>query len=166
VDAQPARRPQLVCRVRHHVREAHRLHARGVGSRGPRALALFLDFVSHRPDLPLAPGATKVGLGLWYSVPATIVVETVLFVVGAVLYAMGTRSRTRAGTIGQWTMLVLLVAMYAANILGPPPPSSTAIGVAGLLLLGLRVVGGLGRPEPRDHRRAGNSRSPIDIVTS
>jgi len=25
----------------------------------------FLDFVTHRPDLPLCPGGLKLGLGLW-----------------------------------------------------------------------------------------------------
>ncbi|HTP28804.1 MAG TPA: hypothetical protein VMK12_24480, partial [Anaeromyxobacteraceae bacterium] len=59
-----------------------------------------LDFVSHRPDLPLAPGALKVGLGLWNSVPATVVVEGVLFSVGVALYATGTRARNRAGSVG------------------------------------------------------------------
>ena len=36
-----------------------------------------LDFLTHRPDLPLSPGADtpKVGLGLWHSLPATLVVE-------------------------------------------------------------------------------------------
>ncbi len=33
-----------------------------------------LDFVTHHPDLPLWPGGPKLGLGLWYSVPATILV--------------------------------------------------------------------------------------------
>ena len=36
-----------------------------------------LDFASHRPDMPLWPGGPKVGLGLWYSLPATLVVEAV-----------------------------------------------------------------------------------------
>ena len=31
-----------------------------------------LDFVSHRPDLPLWPGGPKVGLGLWNSWAASI----------------------------------------------------------------------------------------------
>jgi hypothetical protein len=37
-----------------------------------------LDFVSHRADLPLWPGGPKVGLGLWYSVPATLVVGALI----------------------------------------------------------------------------------------
>src|SRR5512141_672663 len=38
-----------------------------------------LDFIAHRPDMPLWPGGPVVGLGLWYSVPATLVVELGLF---------------------------------------------------------------------------------------
>src|SRR5512140_2569440 len=38
-----------------------------------------LDFLTNRPDLSLAPGAAKVGLGLWYSVPGTLVAEGTLF---------------------------------------------------------------------------------------
>ena len=33
----------------------------------------LLDFVSHRPDMPLAPGVSgHFGLGLWTSIPATL----------------------------------------------------------------------------------------------
>ena len=47
----------------------------------------FLDLVAHRPDLPLAPGSeTRWGLGLWNSIPATLLVEVSLFVAGVVLY--------------------------------------------------------------------------------
>ncbi len=93
-----------------------------------------LDFVSHRPDLPVAPGATKVGLGLWNSVLATVVVEGALFAVGVYLYATGTRARNRTGRIALWALVVFLVGIYIANMAGPPPPSATAIGAAGLLM--------------------------------
>jgi hypothetical protein len=91
-----------------------------------------LDFVSHRPDLPLAPGASRVGLGLWNSVPATVIVETVLFAIGVYLYASGTKARNRTGSFAFWALVAVLVGIYTANALGPPPPSSTAIGAAGL----------------------------------
>ena len=34
-----------------------------------------LDFIMHRPDLPLWPGGPVAGLGLWNSIAAAIVVE-------------------------------------------------------------------------------------------
>jgi len=95
----------------------------------------FLDAVVHRPDLPLAPGGTaRVGLGLWNSVPATLAVEVPLFAAGLVAYATGTRPRNRAGAIAIWSLVAFLGIAYAGNAFSRPPPSSTAIGVAGLSL--------------------------------
>ena len=43
----------------------------------------LLDLVVHRPDLPFYPGPSpKVGLGLWHSLPGTLVVELGLLAVG------------------------------------------------------------------------------------
>jgi membrane-bound metal-dependent hydrolase YbcI (DUF457 family) len=94
----------------------------------------LLDLVAHRPDLPLAPGGPKVGLGLWNSVPATILVEGALFVAGVYLYASGTAARNRRGRIALWALVAFLVIVYAMNELGPPPPSPRAVGWAGLLM--------------------------------
>jgi hypothetical protein len=93
----------------------------------------LLDLVTHRPDLPLAPGAAKVGLGLWNSVPGTIVVEGGLFVAGVWLYARATRARNRTGSWAFWALVATLAGIYVASITSPPPPSATAIGAAGLL---------------------------------
>lgn len=46
----------------------------------------LLDYFSHRPDLPLYPGGPKVGLGMWHSLPLTLVAEFGLFAAGVVLY--------------------------------------------------------------------------------
>jgi hypothetical protein len=93
-----------------------------------------LDLVTHRPDLPLAPGAAAVGLGLWDSVGATLLVEGALFAGGVWLYASGTRAAGRAGAVALWSLVAFLVAVYAANAFGPPPPDARAIGAAGLLM--------------------------------
>jgi hypothetical protein len=95
-----------------------------------------LDFVSHRPDVPLWPGGPRVGLGLWNSVPATLVVEVLMFAAGIWLAATATRPRDRLGRWGFGALALLLLLIYAANVVGPPPPSVVAIGVAG-------VVGGI-----------------------
>ena len=39
-----------------------------------------LDLITHRPDLPLWPGGPLMGLGLWNSVPGTIIIEASLLV--------------------------------------------------------------------------------------
>jgi hypothetical protein len=42
----------------------------------------ILDFLTHRPDMPLYPGGgPKFGLGLWNSVPATLAVEVLMYFV-------------------------------------------------------------------------------------
>jgi hypothetical protein len=91
-----------------------------------------LDFVTHRPDLPLWPGGPKVGLGLWSSVPATIAVEVVLFVAALVLYVRSTVARDRIGSIALWALVVFVALIYVANLVSPPPPSAEAIAYAGL----------------------------------
>jgi hypothetical protein len=60
----------------------------------------LLDFVSHRPDMPLVPGGgPKYGLGLWHSIPATILVESSMFVMAVMIYARATRARD---AVGRW----------------------------------------------------------------
>jgi len=93
----------------------------------------ILDFVSHRPDLPIYPGGTLWGLGLWNSVTATLVVELLLFGAGVWLYARFTRPRD---AIGRWSfigLVVFLLVAYVANVASGPPPSVTAIYVVGLV---------------------------------
>lgn len=94
----------------------------------------LLDFVTHRPDLPLVPGGVRVGLGLWNSVPGTLAVEGTLFAAGVAVYAVTTRARNLSGSLGFWALVAFLVLAYAGNVLGPPPPSAKAIGIVGLAM--------------------------------
>ena len=82
----------------------------------------LLDFLTHRPDLPLSPwGGPKVGLGLWNHPAATVLVEGAIFAAGVWLYAKGTRPLRRSGTVGLWSLVAFLVAMAGANQLSVPP---------------------------------------------
>lgn len=92
-----------------------------------------LDFVSHRPDLPLWPGGPRVGLGLWRSLPASIVTELALLGFGAWLYAKVTRPRDRIGTYAFAAFVALLAAIYVSSVFGPPPPSVQVLAMSGLL---------------------------------
>lgn len=92
-----------------------------------------LDYVTHRPDMPLYPGSRKFGLGLWNSIPATIAIETAMYAGGLWIYARSTRARD---AIGRWAFLSLaslLMVIYAANLLSPPPPSLDAIWMAAIV---------------------------------
>ena len=97
-----------------------------------------LDVVAHRPDMPTWPGGPKLGLGLWNSLPGTLLVEFVLFGVGAWLYATSTTPRDRLGKALLAAFVVVLAVLYLAATFGPPPPSVDALaftGLAGWLLV-------------------------------
>jgi hypothetical protein len=91
----------------------------------------LLDFVTHRPDLPVWPGGPRVGLGLWNSLPATAAVEALLLFGGVWLYLRATGSGAR-GRLALGLFAGFLAVIQLVSYLGPPPPSVTAIAVVGL----------------------------------
>lgn len=92
----------------------------------------LLDLLTHRPDLPLWPGNdTKVGLGLWDSLPATLAVELAIFGGGLALYLRTTRALDRTGSVALWGLVGFLLLVYAANLFGSTPPGVEAIAWAG-----------------------------------
>jgi hypothetical protein len=95
----------------------------------------LLDFLTHRPDMPLSLGESqRVGLGLWNSVPATVVVEGLLFVSGVALYMRTTQAIDAVGRWALWSLVTFVVVIYIANIFGPPPPSGTAVAWTALAM--------------------------------
>ena len=98
-----------------------------------------LDLVAHRPDLPLWPGGSPLlGLGLWNSVPGTLLVEGLLFGGAIYLYVRATRPRDRIGSLALWSLLLLQAAIWVSGPWAPPPPSTAAIawvGLAGALFI-------------------------------
>jgi membrane-bound metal-dependent hydrolase YbcI (DUF457 family) len=89
-----------------------------------------LDFVTHRPDLPLwPPHGPLVGLGLWNSLAGTVAAESLSFALGVWLYATHTEASDRVGRYALLAFAFVLPLIYAANLLGPPPPSADAIAV-------------------------------------
>ena len=98
----------------------------------------LLDFVVHVPDLPvLGNDSPKLGLALWRYPGISITLELVLLAAGAALYVRGRSRRHPVRPVRLAVVLLLLVGVYAASLLGPPPPSVTAIGLSdvGFLLL-------------------------------
>jgi hypothetical protein len=102
----------------------------------------ILDFVSHPPDMPLLPGATqqRFGLGLWKSVPATLIVEGAFWILAIVIYLRAARPRTRAGLLGFWIAVLILTLAWIGNILGPPPADISTIGFSSFTFFTLTVV--------------------------
>ncbi len=88
----------------------------------------LLDYLTHRPDLPLTPyGIERFGLGLWNSLPGTLTAEFAIFAVGLLLYLRGTTPRDRIGSAGLWALVGFMAVVYLASVFGPPPPSATAV---------------------------------------
>ena len=65
----------------------------------------LLDFVTHRPDLPIWLNGPVVGLALWNSIPGTVVVEGGLFAAGVWIYLRETRPQDG---VGRWALVGLL----------------------------------------------------------
>ena len=84
-----------------------------------------LDYIVHRPDLPLYAGGTRlVGLGLWNHRGAAIAVEVVLFAAGIWIYLRQTKARDQIGVYAFWGFVVFLLLVYGGAAFGPPPPAS------------------------------------------
>ena len=92
-----------------------------------------LDFMTHRPDLPLgfAPSSRRAGLGLWFHPQATLILEIGMFLIGVLLYGRSTVAKDRAGKIGFWALVVFLLAAYLAASFGPPPPDVISLAWGG-----------------------------------
>jgi len=93
----------------------------------------LLDYFSHRPDMPLYPGGPKVGLGMWNSLPLTLVVEFGLFAAGVAIYLTATRSKG-GWNLGFWSFALFLAVLYPASVFGPPPPSVRVLALSALAL--------------------------------
>ena len=101
----------------------------------------LLDFVSWRPDLPIAPKLHRyVGLGLWSSIPATLLVEGGFWLFAVILYVRCTRSKGLTAAFVFWVGISLLTLMWLNNIAGPPPQNPKTAPFASLIVFSLTVA--------------------------
>jgi hypothetical protein len=88
-----------------------------------------LDFVVHRPDLPLYDNAAKVGLGLWNLPALAFGVEAALLFGGIWLYfRTGLARRIATAAFG-----LIMLAIQAYVFFGPPPASDKAAAATAIL---------------------------------
>ena len=100
-----------------------------------------LDLVTHRPDMPLAPGVeAKYGLGLWNALVPAIVVEALLFAAGVFVYVQGTRATGRWGTIGLGAFVAVLTLSWLSGVFGPPPPSIRMVAGTALVFIPITLL--------------------------
>lgn len=92
----------------------------------------LLDYIVHRPDLPLYAGSKLVGLGLWNHRAATVAVEIVMFLFGIMVYARQTRAKDRIGTYALLGFAALLLGTYILAAFGPATPSIKTVAIANL----------------------------------
>ena len=106
----------------------------GGGSRGALlvGLAVFshwvLDFVVHRPDLPLYDDTAKVGLGLWDRPLLAFGLEAALLLLGLRLYL----ARKPGRGVGLVVFSLVMLGIQAMVFFGPPPGSGAQIAATAL----------------------------------
>jgi len=120
---------------------------RGVPKRAAAvvAIAVFshwvLDFLVHRPDLPLYDNTAKVGLGLWNLPAIALGLEAALLFGGMWLYfQLGIARRTAMLVFG-----VIMLGIQVYVFFGPPPASdkaaaATALGAYAVFALLIRAL--------------------------
>jgi membrane-bound metal-dependent hydrolase YbcI (DUF457 family) len=90
----------------------------------------LLDYITHRPDMPLYPGGPKVGLGLWNHPTPERGIEIAMYAIGAWIYLRATRARDGVGRWGLLSLAALLLILFLAN--STPPPSVTVLWMTAL----------------------------------
>ncbi len=90
----------------------------------------FLDFITHRPDLPLTPGsASYYGLGLWNFFWVSLIVEVLMFSAGVLVYLKSTRAMNTKGTLVFWSLMGFLLVAHLLDVFSPAPPSVAAVAI-------------------------------------
>ena len=93
----------------------------------------FLDWLVHRPDLPLYDDTAKAGLGLWNFVGLSLALEAFVLAAGLWFYVRRTRALSTAGRYAPLVFAALMFALQAGMLFAPLPPSPAAVAGTGLV---------------------------------
>ena len=92
----------------------------------------ILDWVVHRPDLPLYDDTVKVGLGIWNYPMIALILEALLLFGGMFIYMRRTTAVNALGRIGPPGFGILMIAIQTYIFFGPPPASSDELAVTAI----------------------------------
>jgi hypothetical protein len=91
--------------------------------------------------MALAPGLNaRLGLGLWNSSPATLIVEGAFWVFAIIIYVRAAPFRTWASRLVFWIPAAFLTLAWYGNIAGPPPSDPSIIRFTSLTFFSLTVA--------------------------
>ena len=96
----------------------------------------ILDFVVHRPDLPMYDNSAKVGLGLWNAPALAFGLEAALLFGGVWLCLQGRLARS----LGTLAFGILMLAIQAYVFFGPPPASDRAAASTALIAYAIFAI--------------------------
>jgi hypothetical protein len=114
---------------------ALRRYARGAWIVGLCVLSHWvLDFIVHRPDLPLWPGGPRLGLGLWNSWAGSVAAEILIFGAGLWVYVRTTRAKDNVGRYGFWSLIIFLLLGWVGSLFASAPPNVTALAWGGMMM--------------------------------
>jgi uncharacterized membrane protein len=99
-----------------------------------------LDWLTHRPDMPLYPNGPKYGVGLWNSIGGTLIVEMLIFVWGVWLYARSSRARDRVGRYAFWGYVAMLLVLYVGDRFGGPPNDMKKDAISGMIAMAVLLA--------------------------
>lgn len=100
-----------------------------------------LDVISHRPDMPIWPGqGPRLGLGLWTSLPMTLLVEGGVWTLALAVYVTSHVFSSRARLWGFWVGGLILTLIWYGNITGPPPANARSASIFSLLIFSISVI--------------------------
>jgi hypothetical protein len=92
-----------------------------------------LDWLVHRPDLPLYDDTMKVGLGIWNYPAIALALEALLLFGGMIMYLRRTQAINAIGRLGPPVFGILMLAIQAYIFFGPPPASPGAAAITALV---------------------------------
>jgi hypothetical protein len=91
-----------------------------------------LDWLVHRPDLPLYDDTMKVGLGMWNYPAIALLLEAFLLFGGMIMYLRRTKALNAIGRFGPPIFGILMLAIQCYVFFGPPPISPGAAAITAL----------------------------------